>query len=58
MGLSQPTIGGTVRSDSTSEAALRVALASSKRAGGRVELFAAADLVLAAASQPPLPLGT
>jgi FMN reductase len=49
MGLSQPTIvgiGGTVRSDSTSEAALRVALASSKRAGGRVELFAAADLVL------------
>jgi FMN reductase len=49
MGLSQPAIvgiGGTVRSDSTSEAALRVALASSQRAGGRVELFAAADLVL------------
>src|SRR6266436_6454662 len=49
MSLSQPAIvgiGGTVRSDSTSEAALRVALASSQRAGGRIELFAAADLVL------------
>jgi FMN reductase len=49
MSLSQPAIvgiGGTVRSDSTSEAALRVALASSQRAGGRIEFFAAADLVL------------
>jgi FMN reductase len=49
MSLSQPAIvgiGGTVRSDSTSEAALRVALASSQRAGGHIEFFAAADLVL------------
>lgn len=49
MSLGQPTIvgiGGTVRSDSTSEAALRVALASSERAGARVQLLAAADLVL------------
>jgi FMN reductase len=49
MGPSQPAIvgiGGTVRSDSTSEAALLVALASSQRAGGQVELFAAADLIL------------